>query len=139
MFAAGLARYGFTQRAVELFDSLFEASGFFEMNRLPELICGLHRRSGEGPTLYPVACSPQAWSAGAAFMLLKAALGLSIDCSRRQVTFNKPCLPKSTNSLRIEGLRLGSASTDVLLTRGPRQIDVEVTNKNGDIEVVIQR
>ena len=139
MFAAGLARYGFTQRAGELFDSLFEASGFFEMNRLPELICGLHRRSGEGPTLYPVACSPQAWSAGAAFMLLKATLGLSIDYSRRRVTFNRPCLPKSTNSLRIEGLKVGHASVNVSLTRGPKQIDVEVTDKTGDIKVVIQR
>jgi glycogen debranching enzyme len=139
IFAAGLARYGFSQKAAELFDSLFEASGFFEMNRLPELICGLHRRSGEGPTLYPVACSPQAWSAGAAFMLLKGALGLSMDCGKRQILFKKPCLPESTTSLRIEGLRLASGSVTVSFTRGPKQIDVEVKNQVGDIEVVVQR
>jgi glycogen debranching enzyme len=139
IFAAGLARYGFSQKAAELFDSLFEASGFFEMNRLPELICGLHRRSGEGPTLYPVACSPQAWSAGAAFMLLKGALGLSMDCGKRQILFKKPCLPESTTSLRIEGLRLASGSVTLSFTRGPKQIDVEVKDQVGDIEVVVQR
>jgi glycogen debranching enzyme len=139
MFAAGLARYGFTNHAAQLFDSFFEASGFFEMNRLPELLCGLHRRSGEGPTLYPVACSPQAWSAGAAFMLLKAALGLSIDCRKGEITFNKPCLPKSTNSLRIEGLRIGESSVSVLLTRGPKRIDVETTDKVGEVAVTVRR
>ena len=27
---------------------------------------------GKGPTLYPVACSPQAWAAGSVFMVLQA-------------------------------------------------------------------
>jgi glycogen debranching enzyme len=135
MFAAGLANYGLTEYAVDLFDSLFEASGYFEMNRLPELLCGLHRRSGEGPTLYPVACSPQAWSAGAAFMLLKAVLGLSVDCQTRQIIFNRPRLPKSTTSLWIEELRLGDASVNLLIKRGPQQIDVEILDQIGKLDV----
>jgi glycogen debranching enzyme len=138
LFAAGLANYGLTDYAVELFDSLFEASGFFEMNRLPELLCGLHRRSGEGPTLYPVACSPQAWSAGAAFMLLKAALGLSIDCHTRQVIFNRPRLPKSTTSLWIEELKVGDASVSLLVKRGPQQIDVEILDQTGKLDVSVR-
>ena len=44
---------------------------------LPELFCGVDRRVGQGPTLYPVACSPQAWAAGAVFMLLQACLGIT--------------------------------------------------------------
>ena len=48
---------------------------FVDLHRLPELFCGFPRRPGEGPTLYPVACAPQAWAAGAVFMLLQAALG----------------------------------------------------------------
>jgi glycogen debranching enzyme len=43
---------------------LFEASRFVDVHRLPELFCGFHRRPGEGPTLYPVACAPQAWATG---------------------------------------------------------------------------
>jgi glycogen debranching enzyme len=138
LFAAGLANYGLTDYAVELFDSLFEASGFFEMNRLPELLCGLHRRSGEGPTLYPVACSPQAWSAGSAFMLLKAVLGLSMDWSTRRIIFNRPRLPKSTTSLRIDGLRLGDASASLLINRGSKQIDVEIVDKTGSLDIDVR-
>ncbi|HST11862.1 MAG TPA: amylo-alpha-1,6-glucosidase [Terriglobales bacterium] len=137
IFAAGVARYGFTHHAVRLFDTLFEASGFFEMNRLPELLCGLHRRPGEGPTLYPVACSPQAWSAGAAFLLLKAGLGLSIDCRAGRIVFNKPHLPRSTSWLQIEKLVVGDASIDLILKNGPTQIDVEIANKVGQLDVTV--
>ena len=47
-----------------LLSGLFAAAQFFDLHRLPELFCGFPRRPGEGPTLYPVACSPQAWAAG---------------------------------------------------------------------------
>jgi len=137
IFSAGLAQYGMTSEAAGLFDSIFEASAYFEMNRLPELLCGLHRRSGEGPTLYPVACSPQAWSAGAAFMLLKASLGLFIDYHNQQVLFHKPVLPKSATWLRIDGLRLGDAKADVLLRRNEQRIAVEVLNKGGKLDVSV--
>jgi glycogen debranching enzyme len=40
----------------------FEASALLDLNRLPELFC------------YPVACSPQAWSAGAVFPLLQSSM-----------------------------------------------------------------
>jgi len=42
-------------------------SSMVDLHRLPELFCGIDRRAGEGPTLYPVACSPQAWAAAAPF------------------------------------------------------------------------
>ena len=62
LIAAGLARYGFKDHASQILKGLFEASLFVEY-RLPELFCGFYRREGEGPVPYPVACSPQAWSA----------------------------------------------------------------------------
>ena len=138
LFASGLANYGMTHHAATLFDTLFEASSFFEMSRLPELICGLHRRTGEGPTLYPVACSPQAWCAGAPFMLLKAVLGLSIDSTTRQINFDQPCLPSSATTMRIEGLRVADVSVDLLLKRGAQQVDVEVLHKTGPAEVTVR-
>ena len=138
ILAAGLAQYGMTNEAAHLFDSLFEASAFFEMNRLPELLCGLHRRSGEGPTLYPVACSPQAWSAGAAFMLLKSCLGLFLDFEKREILFHKPKLPKSANWLRIEGLALADSKADLLLRRRRERIDVEIVKKIGDLNVTVR-
>src|SRR5207253_3892361 len=81
LIAAGFARYGFKESAGMLLAGLLDASLFFDLHRLPELFCGFPRRAGESPTLYPVACAPQAWAAGAVFLLLEACLGLSV-CSR---------------------------------------------------------
>ena len=76
LISVGFARYGFNEYSVRLLDSLLAASGFFEGQRLPELFCGFERSPGKAPTQYPVACSPQAWASGAAFMLLQSCLGL---------------------------------------------------------------
>ena len=73
---------------------------FLELQRLPELFCGFDRRPGEGPTLYPVACSPQAWSAGTVFLLLQAALGMTVDATAHTVSLSGPRLPESIAHLR---------------------------------------
>ena len=137
IIAAGFANYKLTSAAGRLLDAVFEASSFFEMNRLPELICGLHRRTGEGPTLYPVACSPQAWSAGAAFMLLGSILGLCFDAPARRITLKQPQLPESTNFLRIEGLQFAATSLDLLFERREGNIHVDVIDPSGSVDVVL--
>ena len=58
------------QLAIRILSSLLDLSVFTELHRLPELICGFQRSPGKCPTLYPVACSPQAWASGAAFLVL---------------------------------------------------------------------
>src|SRR5262249_13941408 len=79
---AGFSRYEFDDLIAAPFGALFDASTSMDGHRLPELFCGFHRRPGEGPTLYPVACSPQAWSSGVGFPLLQASLRLSIDVAQ---------------------------------------------------------
>ena len=74
LVAAGLARYGFDDGAARILDAMFDLSGAVDLHRLPELFCGFHRRDGDGPTLYPVACAPQAWAAGAVYLLLRRVL-----------------------------------------------------------------
>jgi len=137
--AAGLANYGLTRPAALLTDALFEASSYFEMNRLPELLCGLHRRLGEGPTLYPVACSPQAWSAGAAFMLLEASLGFALDAPKRRIVFSRPKLPESMSFLAMERLQVGDSLVDLVVERQAQNIHVEVLRKTGDVDVVVNQ
>ena len=83
LIAWGLARYGETKAAARLLAGLFEAGQYFELNRMPELFCGFARHAGVGPIPYPVACSPQAWSAASVFLLIQASLGLHIDATRR--------------------------------------------------------
>ena len=79
LIAQGLARYGRKSGINLIFDGLVRATTYMEHRRIPELYCGFRRRPGRGPTLYPAACSPQAWAAGAPFLMLQAMLGLEFD------------------------------------------------------------
>jgi glycogen debranching enzyme len=114
--AAGMARYGHRDGAVQLLDALFECAVCFGM-RLPELFCGFERAPGEAPIAYPVACLPQAWSAGSVFMLLQACLGLRVDGRRMRVLIEQPRLPAGMETLRIKRLRVGPQCLDFTFQR----------------------
>ena len=137
--AAGLARYGFMSAAEQVFKGMFALSEAVDFQRLPELICGFHRRAGEAPTLYPVACAPQAWSAGAVYLLLQACLGLRVDATARRVTFARAVLPDEIESLRIVNLTVGDASVDLLLTRYATDVGVTVQRRDGNVEIVVSK
>jgi glycogen debranching enzyme len=132
---AGLARYGHTEKAMGLLDAMFDASRHFELHRLPELFCGFARRPGEGPTLYPVACSPQAWACAAVFGMLQGCLGLHCRALSGELELRAPRLPAFTNWLEIRGLEVGGAKVDLLLQRYRDSVGVEVTNKSGELAV----
>jgi glycogen debranching enzyme len=137
--AAGCARYGLTAQALQIMGAMFDLSRMVELNRLPELICGFHRRSGEFPTLYPVACAPQAWAAAAASMLLQACLGAQVDAEARRVSFARAMLPEDVEWVRILNLRIADASMDLLLTRYPHDVGMTVLRREGDVEVVAKK
>ncbi len=137
IIAAGLARYDFKEAALRILTALFNASIFVDINRLPELFCGFDRLPGQGPTLYPVACSPQAWAAGSVFMLLQAVLGLSFAMGKPQIRFQHPRLPDYIERLRIEGLRIGDAEIDLRLRRHENDVGINILRKTGDIEVTV--
>ena len=136
LIACGLARYGFKDLAGQILLGLLDLSSMVELHRLPELLCGLERRNGEGPTLYPVACSPQAWAAAAPFLVLQACLGISIQPKDKRIVFDHPHLPDGIPQLTIKGLRLGDASADLLLERRAGCVLVHAGNKNDEIEIV---
>jgi glycogen debranching enzyme len=135
--AAGAARYQRKALAARILTSQFEASTYFELHRLPELFCGFRRREGEAPTLYPVACSPQAWAAGAVFMLLESSLGISIDAQRGLVSLTRPLLPEAIDVLRIHGLDVGDAAVDLTLHRYSGSVGVNVERRVGNLEVIV--
>ena len=112
----GMARFGERAGVAKVLNDLFEAAKSFEM-RMPELLCGFVREADEPPIAYPVACRPQAWAAGATFMMLQACLGLSIDADRREVRLVRPVLPTAVDQLFLEGLIVGGASVDLRFQR----------------------
>jgi glycogen debranching enzyme len=136
LVAAGFARYGFKTEALRLLTGLFEASQWVGSYRLPELFCGFHRRPDEGPTLYPVACAPQAWSAGTVFLLLEACLGISIDAAARRITLHQPRLPEYLREVTVRGLSVGSGTIDLRFEGHKGDVGVTVLRQDVDVEVV---
>ncbi len=109
----------------------------FDQNRLPELFCGFPRRESEGPVLYPVACSPQAWAAAALFSLLQSCLGLDVDAVRGKVSLHSPRLPPFIDWVRVHRLQVGDSNVDLLMQRYANNVGVEATRKVGNVEVTV--
>lgn len=139
LIAAGMASYGFKQGALKILSGLFDASQFLELHRLPELFCGFSRRSGEGPTLYPVACSPQTWSSVAVFLLLQSCLGLRIDAPHACLTFSQPVLPPFLEHIEIKSLRIGDATVDLSLEGHAKDVGINILRREGRVEIVVTK
>jgi glycogen debranching enzyme len=139
LIAAGMASYGFKEGALKILCGLFDASLFLELHRLPELLCGFSRRPGEGPTLYPVACSPQTWSSVALFLLLQACLGLRIEAPRARLSFLQPVLPPFLDHIEIQHLRVGDAVVDLSLERHATDVGINILRREGRVEVVVTK
>jgi glycogen debranching enzyme len=139
LIAQGLARYGFGTKAMQLLTGLFEASLYFDMHRMPELFCGFARQPGEGPVPYPVACTPQAWSAASVFLLLQACLGLNVNGLDGRVSFANPCLPIVVGELRIHNLDVAGATVDLLLVGHEQDVNVKVLRNQGGVQVTVIR
>jgi glycogen debranching enzyme len=137
LIAVGMARYGHTEAAMRILAGMFDASLHFSHNRLPELFCGFPRRSGEGPTLYPVACSPQAWAAATPFALLHACLGIDLDVDKRALSLHSPRLPAFIDWIRIERLKLGEAAVDLILNRYENNVGIDILRREGDIAISV--
>jgi glycogen debranching enzyme len=138
LIAAGLSRYGNGSAALQVLSGMFEASQHFEIARLPELFCGFTRAAGIGPTHYPIACMPQAWSAAAAMLLTQAALGIAIDAPAGELRFVRPSLPPFLERLVIRDLRIGEAVVDVGLERANRSTSVSVLRCDGPLKVLVE-
>jgi glycogen debranching enzyme len=137
LIAMGFARYGLKQPLVRLLTGLFDASLFLELRRLPELFCGFARRPGSGPTGYPVACIPQAWSSASVFAMVGAMLGISFDPAARQIRFMQPVLPAWLPQITLTNLRLGEALIDLVLRRSQDGVALHVLRRHGELDLVL--
>jgi glycogen debranching enzyme len=137
LIALGFARYGLKHSVEHVFEALFGAATYMDLRRLPELFCGFRREKGRGPTLYPVACAPQAWASATPFTLLEAALGLELDARRGEIRLRNPRLPAFLNEVILRGLQLGCSSVDLRVRRHGDDVSLEVLRTRGQIQVSI--
>lgn len=139
MVAFGDARTARKKLALGILSGLLDLSIFADLHRLPELICGFSRLPAKGPTLYPVACAPQAWASGAVFLILQSCLGLSIDAEHARIYLHYPELPEALPHIRIRNIRVGDASVDLVFERHAENVAVNILRRQSNIEIVVSK
>jgi len=137
LIALGLARYGKKQSITTLFEGLFSAGTYMDLRRLPELFCGFQMQRGHGPTLYPVACAPQAWASATPFTLLEASLGLQFDPFKGEIRLCNPQLPPFLDEVMLRNLQLGSSSVDLRVRRHRDTVSLDTPRISGNIQVSV--
>ncbi len=138
LIAAGLKRYGFARSTNRVVTALFDAAIEADYLRLPELYCGFTRRTPNRPVSYPVACSPQAWAAGAPFLMLQAMLGISARAHENLLTVNKPHLPSWLNTVEVRNLAVGSSRISLVFRREGDITSFSLLEREGDVRVVME-
>jgi glycogen debranching enzyme len=131
ILVAGLRRYNFGAEMVQVATEILDAAATFEGYRLPELYCGFARGEGvereSAPAAYPVSCSPQAWAAGSAVMMLQALLGVDIDVEAGKIS-TSPMLPPDVKSVQLQGMNVMGAPLDVDIKAGGTEADTHLTH-----------
>ncbi|MBV9757525.1 MAG: amylo-alpha-1,6-glucosidase [Alphaproteobacteria bacterium] len=136
IIALGFKRYGFDREAALIARDVSRAAGHFLLNQLPELYAGIQRDGASFPVQYLGANVPQAWAAGAAFMLVQALLGVVPDAPRGRV-FVDPALPAWLPDLTVQDLRVGSDVFDIRFWREGEATEFAV--QKGPAQAVIRR
>ncbi len=139
LIALGSLRRQGKDLSLRVLSALLDLSLEVQQRRLPELICGFARRPGKGPTLYPVACSPQAWAAGSVFLVLQACLGLEIRALESRIYLHHSALPQELKQVHIRNIRVGNASVDLAFERYAETVGFDILRREGDVEIVALR
>jgi glycogen debranching enzyme len=116
---------------------LFDAATYMDMRRRSELFCGFQRERRRGPTLYPVACAPQAWASATPFSLVQASLGLEFAPDQHEIRLRKPCLHAFLDEITIRNLQLGASVSDLKVCRYGNEVSVEPLRKSGKVQVSV--
>jgi glycogen debranching enzyme len=137
LLARGLARVGAKKGIGDIFEALMRATSYLDHRRIPELYCGFRRRPSRGPTLYPAACSPQAWAAAAPFSLIQSMLGLEFRPERSEVRLNNPFVPPIAGSITLRNVSLGGASADFTVRPSAGGVALEVLRTSGNVHISV--
>ncbi len=132
--AAGLKRYGYHQEANRIAEGIFTAAGYFEAGRMPELFAGIERQPEGFPVPYPDANVPQAWAAGAIFLLIRTMLGLEANAPQGRLRV-QPALPEWLPDMELTNLAVGDATVALRFWREDEKTLWRVTHLDGELQV----
>jgi glycogen debranching enzyme len=136
--ALGLRSVGLIEQFLALTQGLFDMTLAQPYARPPELFCGYARQGDSEPVRYPVACSPQAWATGSIFQLLQGLANFIPDVPNHCLRISHPALPQSLEHLTLRNFRLGATLLDLEFERSGTTTACRVSNKRGNLRVVIE-
>ena len=137
LIANGLKKHGYVQEANRLAWGLVEAATAHEYARLPEMFCGLTRQSVDRPVSFPMACSPDANSAAALFLVLQSMLGIYAQAEENIVYVHNPVLPRWLGEVTVSNLRVGRTTMRLRFRREGGQTSFSVLDKQGPGRIVV--
>ena len=82
--------------------------------------------------------APQAWAAGAPFLMLQAILGLSAKAHENVLTVNKPQLPPWLNTVELRNLRIGQSTISLVFRREGEITGFALIDRKGDVRVLME-
>jgi glycogen debranching enzyme len=129
----GLARGGHHDAATALLRGLVRAAPHLRY-RLPELLSGQPWSPGGYPVPYPVACRPQAWSAAAAALLVRACFGAEAHLPEGRLEL-APLWPPPFRHLELVDFPLAGGHLDVVVDAHD---GTRVDRRDTDLEITIQ-
>jgi glycogen debranching enzyme len=139
LIAIGFANYGLKQAAASLFTATSATASHMELRRLPELFCGFRKSRGQAPTLYPVACAPQAWASATPLAMLQACLGLTFEPMLNRIILDAPVLPPFLDALTLRNVELGAGTIDFAVNRrGSDGVALEILENDQGIEIAVR-
>jgi glycogen debranching enzyme len=132
VIAMGFKRYGFDAEAAQVAHDVSVAASHFILNQLPELYTAHQRTGSNFPVQYIGANVPQAWAAGAVFMLTQAMLGFMPDAPSNRL-YVDPDLPAWLPDLTVHDLRIGQHKLDIRFWREDGETAFEVIKGNAEV------
>ncbi len=137
LIANGLKKHGYVQEANRLAWGLVEAAGAHEYSRLPEMFCGFTRQAIDRPVSFPMACSPDANSAAALFLVMQSMLGIYAQAEENIVYVHNPVLPRWLGEVTLSNLRVGRTTMRLRFRREGAQTSFSVLDKQGPARIVV--
>lgn len=136
--AAGRKRDRFHAATARVAGALVDVAANARDFRPPELFCGTHRDGSNAVVARPVACIPQAWAAGAPFLLRRALLGISARAAYKTLTVERPILTDWLGIVEVRDIRLARACVKRSFQRTPAGVTgFSLREQVGDVRVTM--
>ena len=136
LIASGLKKYGMLEETQRVFQAMVDASLYFEYRRWPEVYAGVSKEVGGVLARQPDASRPQAWSAGAIFLLIQTILGVANKPFSKRIDVT-PALPEGIDEIVVENLAIAGGRISLRVVREGQGILMQVQENPDDLEVVI--